>query len=77
MDTVLDDTFKISPESAGATNTQSRPIRPLFVRPSEAAVMLAISRAKMYELLLTGEVPFVTIGRVKRIPIAAIHALAK
>lgn len=74
MDTISDDTLKSLVHQAGANE---RPIRRLFVRPAEAAVMLSISRAKLYELLLSGELRSVTIGRVKRVPLAALQALAK
>jgi excisionase family DNA binding protein len=49
----------------------------LLVRPAEAAMMLSVSRSKIYELLQTGELPFVLVGNVKRIPLAALRSLAE
>jgi excisionase family DNA binding protein len=54
-------------------------VQRLLVRPADAALMLDISRSKLYELLLSGELRFVEIGRgrLKRIPLQALEALAK
>jgi hypothetical protein len=60
VDTISDDAQKSIAHQAGAAGHQG-PILRLFVRPAEAAVMLSISRAKLYELLLSGELPSVTI----------------
>lgn len=40
---------------------------PLLHAPADAAKLLGISRAKLYELLDSGEVPSVKIGRSRRI----------
>jgi excisionase family DNA binding protein len=40
---------------------------PLLLSPADAARLLAISRAKLYELLEDGSVPSVHIGRSRRI----------
>ncbi len=45
----------------------------LLLRPMEAAEMLAIGRSRMYELLTTGALPSIRIGRSVRIPIAALN----
>jgi excisionase family DNA binding protein len=47
---------------------------PILVRVEEAAEMLGIGRSKVYEMVLSGELPSVKIGRCRRIPIAAIYA---
>jgi excisionase family DNA binding protein len=49
----------------------------LLVRPAAAALMLSVSRSKLYELLLSGELPHVVIGRVKRIPLQALREIAE
>ncbi len=48
----------------------------LLVRPVEAAAMLSVSRSKIYELLATGELDYVVIGHVKRIPLRALKLIA-
>jgi len=46
---------------------------PLLVKPTEAAEMLRISRARVYELIASGKVPSVRVGRFTRIPLAALR----
>jgi excisionase family DNA binding protein len=60
-----------------ANSLPAKGLRRLFVRPAEAAIMLAISRSKLYEMMLSGELPFVTIGSMKRIPLRALEALVE
>ena len=45
-------------------------------RVSHAAQFLGISRSKIYELMNEGRLPFVIIGRSRRLPIKAVEALA-
>lgn len=45
----------------------------LLLRPEQAAQMLAISRARLYELLASGEVQSVKIGKLRRIPLWALQ----
>lgn len=40
----------------------------------EAAQMLNIGRSKTYELVLSGEIESVHIGRLRRVPAAAVEA---
>ncbi len=49
------------------------PIERLLLRASEAAIMLGISRAKTYELLASGELPSIKIGRSVRISKTALY----
>jgi excisionase family DNA binding protein len=49
----------------------------LLVRPVEAAAMLSVSRSSIYELIAAGVVPSVRVGRMIRIPVAAIRKLAE
>jgi excisionase family DNA binding protein len=42
----------------------------------EAGSFLSLSRAMLYRLMDSGELPFVTIGRTRRIPKLALVALA-
>ncbi len=55
---------------SGAVTTSGR----AGYTPVEVAAMLAISRAKLYELLSSGELASFTIGRSRRIPAAAVDA---
>jgi excisionase family DNA binding protein len=51
-------------------------IRKLLLRPAEAAIALGISRSRVYELLVAGELPCVELGasRTKRIPVEALQS---
>jgi len=46
---------------------------PLFVRPSEAALIISVGRSKIYEMIQSGEVPSTRIGGTLRIPTAALE----
>jgi len=45
---------------------------PLLVRVEEAARILSLGRSKIYELMGSGELPSVTCGKARRIPLAAL-----
>jgi excisionase family DNA binding protein len=45
----------------------------LLLRPEEAARLLAIGRSKLYELLASGELASVRIGRLRRVPQRAVE----
>jgi excisionase family DNA binding protein len=45
-------------------------------RVSHAARFLGLSRSKIYDLMHEGHLPYVMIGRSRRVPIAAVQALA-
>ncbi len=47
-------------------------LQPLLLTPSEAARRLSIARSSLYELLLTGEIVSLKIGRSRRVPLAAL-----
>jgi excisionase family DNA binding protein len=47
---------------------------PLLLRPVEAAEALRISRAKVYALIASGELPHVQVGRFARVPVGALRA---
>lgn len=46
---------------------------PLLVSVPEAAELLGIGRTKLYELILSGEIATVTIGRARRVPVVALR----
>jgi len=51
---------------------QRRSTPPLLITPAEAAVALRLARSTIYELMGTGQLPSVRIGRARRIPVKAI-----
>lgn len=46
----------------------------LLLRVDEAATATGISRAKLFELIASGEVPSIKVGRSRRIPVDALRA---
>jgi excisionase family DNA binding protein len=50
--------------------------KPLFIKVSEAAQLLRISRAQAYVLVKRGHIPHTLIGAGIRIPLAALEAMA-
>jgi excisionase family DNA binding protein len=49
------------------------PVR-LLLRPEEGAEAIGVSRARFYELMATGQIKSIKIGRSRRVPIAEIHS---
>ncbi|MDD5092829.1 MAG: helix-turn-helix domain-containing protein [Dehalococcoidia bacterium] len=49
----------------------------VLLRPLEAAEALGIGRTKMYELLASGELPKVQIGRCIRVPVHGLKQWAE
>lgn len=45
----------------------------LLVKPIEAAHLLGLGRSKIYELLASGELPSVKIGKSVRVPMDALR----
>lgn len=45
---------------------------PLLETPEGAAIRLRLGRTKIYELMATGELESVKVGRLRRIPTAAL-----
>jgi excisionase family DNA binding protein len=48
----------------------------LLLTAEQAAEMLNIGRCKVYDLLRTGELESVKIGRLRRIPVDNVHRFA-
>ena len=48
-------------------------MEPALLRVDEVAKYLSLGRSKTYELLATGELPAVRIGRSVRVPAAALQ----
>ena len=45
----------------------------LLVTVEQAAAMCSLERAKFYQLVMAGEVPSVTIGRSRRVPVEGLR----
>ncbi len=45
----------------------------MLLRPAEAAEAIGVSRSRMYELLASGELPSIRVGRTVRVPVAALQ----
>jgi len=60
--------FTSSAATAGA-------IEPISVRIADAIRLTGIRRSKLYELIASGELETVKIGRCTLIPMASLHAL--
>ena len=54
----------------------SLPPTPILVTPEEAAKALRLGRSKVYELMASGELESVRIGRSRRIRWGALEAFA-
>lgn len=54
------------------TTTIANPTQPLVYTVAEAADALRIGRSKLYELLASGEIESIHIGRSRKIPATAL-----
>ena len=57
----------------GESHPRVPQMEPLFYRPAEAAAALRVSRSKVYELMNRGEIPWVRLGGVRRLPVEALR----
>jgi excisionase family DNA binding protein len=46
----------------------------VLVSVDEAAALLSLGRTYVYSLVVSGEIPSVKVGRLRRVPVAALHA---
>lgn len=46
----------------------------VLVSVDEAAALLSLGRTMVYTLMMCGDLPSIKIGRMRRIPVAALHA---
>ncbi len=53
------------------------PVEPLCVRVNDAARMIGVGRTKLYELISSGELETVKIGKATRITTASLYDLVK
>jgi excisionase family DNA binding protein len=59
-------------EAAGAERTDEFGGR-LLLTPEAGAYAIGVSRAQMYKLLTSGEIASIKIGRLRRVPVAALR----
>jgi excisionase family DNA binding protein len=52
-------------------------LTPITVRISDAARMLGISRSRVYELITSGDIEVIKLGRSTLVPVAGLHALVQ
>ena len=57
--------------------SNQRPVEPICVRVNDAARMIGIGRTKLYELISSGELETVKIGKATRITTASLHRLVE
>lgn len=46
----------------------------VLVSVDEAAALLSLGRTMVYTLVMSGDLPSIKVGRMRRIPVAALHA---
>ena len=49
----------------------------ILYRPVEAAEAIGVSKSRMYELIASGEVPAIVVGKVKRVPVDKLREWAE
>lgn len=57
--------------------SRHRPVEPICVRVNDAARMIGIGRTKLYELISSGELETVKIGKATRITTDSLHRLVE
>ncbi|MGO9881367.1 MAG: helix-turn-helix domain-containing protein [Acidimicrobiales bacterium] len=62
------------PEQSLVNSADSSLDRALLLTPEEAARRLSIGRTTIYSLMASGDLPSVTIGRCRRIPVSALKS---
>lgn len=54
-----------------------RPVEPICVRVNDAARMIGVGRTKLYELISSGELETIKIGKATRVTTASLHRLVE
>ena len=57
--------------------TGHQPVEPICVRTDDAARMIGVGRTKLYELISSGELETVKIGKATRVTTASLHELVR
>jgi excisionase family DNA binding protein len=56
------------------SQTETDQLEKILLRPSEAAEVIGVSRARAYELIAKGVIPSMRIGSSLRVPVEALRA---
>ena len=51
------------------------PVEPICVKVNDAARMIGVGRTKLYELIASGEIEVVKLGKSTRITTASLHKM--
>jgi excisionase family DNA binding protein len=51
------------------------PVEPICVKVNDAARMIGVGRTKLYELIASGEIEAIKLGKSTRITAASLHEL--
>lgn len=62
---------------AMARSDRSVPLERMLLSPEEAADVLGVGRAKVYDLMSEGRLASIKLGRCRRIPMASIRRLVE
>ena len=62
-----------TPTVADMTPAPTRGATRLLLRPEEGADAIGVSRSRFYELLATGMIKSIKVGRSRRIPVAELQ----
>ena len=54
-----------------------QPVEPICVKVNDAARMIGVGRTKLYELISSGELETIKIGKATRITTASLHRLVE
>tara|TARA_R100001129_G_scaffold133822_1_gene95142 strand:- start:1543 stop:1731 length:189 start_codon:yes stop_codon:yes gene_type:complete len=57
--------------------SEQRLVEPICVRINDAARMIGVGRTKVYELISSGELETVKIGKATRVTTASLHELVR
>lgn len=57
--------------------SNQRPVEPICVRVNDAALMIGVGRTKLYELISSGELETIKIGKATRVTTASLHKLVE
>ncbi|MEE4209466.1 MAG: helix-turn-helix domain-containing protein [Parvularcula sp.] len=57
--------------------SRQQTVEPICVRVNDAARMIGVGRTKLYELISSGELETVKIGKATRITTASLHKLVE
>lgn len=66
--------LRVVPVADELDGLRAQTVAPLLVTPEEAAELLRIGRTEVFGLIGRGELESVSLGKRRRVPMAALHA---